>query len=68
MEKVGTMKTGIGFLTPTVDNVALVLDRLRALAFPQGAVILYVIAFLLRSALAVWAIFFLPSSSHDIQY
>ena len=68
VEKVGTMKTGIGFLTPTVDNVALVLDRLRALAFPQGAVILYVIAFLLRSALAVWAIFFLPSSSQDIQY
>jgi hypothetical protein len=68
VEKVGTIKTGIGFVSPTVDNVALVVDRLRALAFPQGAMILYVITVLLRSALAVWTIFFLPSSSQNSQY
>lgn len=60
VEKVGTSQTGIGFLAPTVGNVALVLDRLRALAFPQGAMILYVLALLLQSILVVWTIFFLP--------
>jgi hypothetical protein len=62
LEKVGTINTGIGFLSPTIGNVALVLDRLRALAFPQGAVILYAIAFGLRSVLSVWTIFFLQFS------
>ena len=63
LEKVGTINTGIGFLTPTVGNVALVLNRLRALAFPQGAVILYAMAFVLRSALSIWTYFSLLLTS-----
>jgi len=62
-QKVGTLQTGVGFLPPTVDNLAIVLDRLRWLAFPHAAVTLYVTAFLLRIALVTWVIFFLPSMS-----
>lgn len=60
VEKVGNLQTGIGFLSPTIDALTLVLDRLRTLAFPHVAVILYGMAFLLRSALATWVIFSLP--------
>jgi hypothetical protein len=60
LQKVGTLQTGVGFLPPTVDNMAIVLERLRSLAFPRVAVALYVTAFLLRAALVTWVIFFLP--------
>jgi hypothetical protein len=67
VEKVGDIKTGIGYLTPTMGNVALVFDRLRALAFPEVAVILYLGAVVLRSALGVWIIFFLPTLGQNPQ-
>jgi hypothetical protein len=63
LQKVGTLQTGVGFLPPTVDNLAFVFDRLCSLAFPHAAVMLYGTAFLLRSALVTWVIFFLPSMS-----
>ena len=67
LQKVGVLQTGVGFLPLTVDNLVVVLDRLRSLAFPQVALILYVTAFLLRSALVTWVIFVLPSKSTNAQ-
>jgi hypothetical protein len=67
VEKVGLILTSSGFVPPTRGNIASVLDRLRTLAFPHGAVLLYVIAFLIRSVLVVRTIFFLPSPFSDAQ-
>jgi hypothetical protein len=67
VEKVGTFQTGIGFLTPTIDNLTLVIDRLHALSFPQGAMIFYGVAFLLRLTLAAWTIFSFPCPDRNVQ-
>jgi len=61
VEKAGLRLSSRGFVLPTIGNIALVLDRLRTLAFPHGAMLLYVMALLVRSALAVGTIFFLSS-------
>jgi hypothetical protein len=61
VKEVGLRLTNGGFVLPTMGNITLVLERLRALAFPHGAVLLYLIALLIRSALAVWTIVFLSS-------
>jgi hypothetical protein len=65
VEKAGLRLSSRGFVPPTIGNIALVLDRLRTLAFPHGAMLLYVIALLVRSALAVGTIFF-PSSPFEM--
>jgi hypothetical protein len=62
VEKVGAIQTGVGFLPPTASNIAFILNRLQAIAFPQGAAILYATALLLRSTLVTWAIFCFPCS------
>lgn len=67
VEKAGLSLTSRGFVSPTMGNIALVLDRLRTLAFPHGAMLLYVMALLVRSALAVRTIFFLSSPISDAQ-
>ena len=57
LEKTGLKLTSRGFVPPTIGNITLVLDRLRTLGFPHGAVTLYVMALLVRSALVVGTIF-----------
>lgn len=61
VQKVGLRLTTRGFVPPTTGNIALVLNRLRTLSFPDGATLFYVTAFLVRSALAFGTIFFLSS-------
>ena len=61
LEKTGLKLSSRGFVPPTIGNITLVLDRLRTLGFPYGAVTLYVMALLVRSALVVGTIFSLSS-------
>jgi hypothetical protein len=67
IKKIGTIKTGVGFLVPTIGNAAMVIDRLGTLTFPRTAAILYGIAIFQRFALAAWAISFvsLPVSERS---
>ncbi len=53
--KLGGNKTGVGGLAPTPGNVALVLERLSAFAFPYWAAACYVASFVARGAL-IWIV------------
>lgn len=58
--KVGTSKTGIGYVPPTIGNISLVLSRLDELVYPLGAVVCYGFATLIRVVMVAKAVNTLP--------
>jgi hypothetical protein len=49
--KVGSIKTGVGFVLPSVDVFLIVLERLQSFSFPALSLVLLAAALLLRSLL-----------------
>ena len=51
LTKVGSIKTGVGFVFPSIDSFLIVVDRLQSFSFPVLSFVLLVAALLLRSVL-----------------
>ncbi len=62
--KLGDNKTGIGGLAPTPGNIAMVLERLGAFAFPTCAAVCYGASLVARAALA-WLVLFRAAGSEE---